>query len=394
MSPTDALTEATATATTSWMTWLGTWLSRGTTLTVGLVAVGLGLLYRNQERLLYFPTVGDLPRHNAQNPRGYRHPGSFSPDYSDHRMPSAVDGVAVHGWFMPATRGSDDTPSKLPVLLFFHGNAGNIGLRLPNAKAFLRHVHGVHLLLVDYRGFGDSDDAVPTEEGLQRDAVAAWDYVRTELATQRPDVDASQIYVFGRSLGGAVAVYLAAHAEAAGAPLAACLLENTFTSISAMVDQVLPFLSPIKRWVLTIGWNSLALVQQGRLRQTPLLFLAGDADALVPHAHMKALQKAAVSTNIPLVQWHVIAGGTHNESWVQGGRPYWQAVADFVRDVRLKRLQEPPLPFAAPVTSRHTAAAASTTKASPTGIPAMGTNLLDMARDAWGNARGGKDKTT
>jgi pimeloyl-ACP methyl ester carboxylesterase len=384
MSPTDALTGAASSS--SWMTWLGTWLSRGTSLTVAAVAVGLGLLYRHQDRLLYFPTVGDLPRHNADNPWGYRHPGNFSPDYSSHRMPSADDGVAVHAWFMPATRaaGSDNTASaKLPVLLFFHGNAGNIGLRLPNAKAFMKHVHGVHLLLVDYRGYGDSDDAVPTEEGLQRDAVAAWDYVRKELATTRNDVDATQIYVFGRSLGGAVAVSLAAHAEAAGAPLAACLLENTFTSISAMVDSVLPFLTPIKHWVLTIGWDSLTLLRQGRLRRTPVLLLAGDADTLVPHAHMRALRAAAME-HVPLMQWHVIAGGTHNESWLQGGRPYWQAVADFVRDVRLQRLPAPQVP----------STAADSTATSPTAIPAMGTNLLDMARDAWGNARGGKDKTT
>lgn len=158
-----------------------------------------------------------------------------------------------------------------------------------------------------------------------------------------------------------------------------------------MVDRVLPFLTPIKRFVLRIGWDSLALLQQGKVKGTPLLFLAGDADTLVPHAHMLQLRDAAHMAGMAkgvVPTWHVIRGGTHNESWVQGGVPYWKAIANFVHQTSIRAgtsetIQNTPLNMDG-TTSENVEGSS---------IPIMNDQFMGMARDAWSN-RKGKDKTT
>lgn len=358
---------------------------------VAILAVAAGLLYVQQESLLYFPSLSGVPKQNAKNPRGYRHPGERGiHSYTSHIITSQEDGVQIHAWFCPHPSTSNNN-QKLPTILFFHGNAGNIGLRLPNTVELLRHVRA-NVLLVEYRGYGDSpgDSVRPTEQGLKRDAVAALTYTQAELATQHADiVDPTKIYVFGRSLGGAVAFSLAAHAEAAGTPLAGCIVENTFTSISDMVDQLLPWLTPIKPFVLRIGWNSLALLQKGKIKLTPILFLAGDADALVPHAHMQQLRDAAHLALMPTgmtPHWHVVRGGQHNETWLQGGRPYWQAIANFIQETTTL-----PTTFASTFATESTNGMDGTTTASSS-IPLMNNRFMGMARDAWSSSNKNNEK--
>ena len=398
--------ESTLPSTSSSLSIVGTYLwplfYRSSQIVVAIVAVAAGLLYVQQESLLYYPSLaGSVPRHNEQNPRGYRHPGERGiANFTSHIITSAADGVQIHAWFCPhpssssSLQSSTQQSSRLPTILFFHGNAGNTGLRIPNAVEMLRHLRA-HVMLVEYRGYGDSPggDAVkPTEVGLQRDAVAALDYTRTELAAQHADlVDPNLIYVFGRSLGGAVAFHLAAHAEATGQPLAGCIVENTFTSISDMVDQVLPWLTPIKRFVLRIGWNSLALLQKGQITRTPVLLLAGDADALVPHAHMQKLRDAAHfalmrsgTATTPPVHWHVIRGGQHNESWMQGGRPYWQAWANF--------LQQTSTATASSLLSTDATVDMDGSTTASSSIPIMNNQFMGMARDAWSNGSSSNKK--
>mmetsp|Transcript_17483 Transcript_17483/g.35190 ORF Transcript_17483/g.35190 Transcript_17483/m.35190 type:complete len:389 (+) Transcript_17483:70-1236(+) len=385
----DATLAETASSSSTLLSYLWPVMYRCGQVVFGILAVAAGLLYVQQESLLYFPTVANIPRHNAQNPRGYKHPGERGLEYSSHIISNNEDGKQTHAWFLPHPT-SRDKPRRLPTVLFFHGNAGNIGLRIPNAVEFLRRVQA-NFVLVEYRGYGDSPgDVRPTEAGLKSDAVAAWEYCRTELAKQKSDVvDPNKIYAFGRSLGGAVAVSLVAHAEAQGAPLRGLILENTFTSISDMVDQVLPFLSPIKRFVLRIGWNSLEILQQGRIQATPMLFLAGDADTLVPHAHMQQLRDAAHLALMPrgiVPVFHVIRGGTHNESWLQGGQPYWQSFSDFITQTSTGSSGTGSSP------AFNTSTVAFTTESSS--IPLMSNQLAGMARDALSNNKKSKDKNT
>lgn len=149
---------------------------------------------------------------------------------------------------------------------------GNIGLRLPNALQMLQYLDA-HVLLVEYRGYGDSDDAQVNEAGLKLDAEAALRFIRTH-----PHVDPNQIFLFGRSLGGGVAFHLAQYAEKNSIPVAGVMVENTFLSIAAMVDTLMPYVAPFKALILRIGWRSDRIVPH---LTVPVLYLAGARDELV-----------------------------------------------------------------------------------------------------------------
>ncbi|RLN48600.1 hypothetical protein BBJ29_008196 [Phytophthora kernoviae] len=239
---------------------LTSWLL-GAVYTGGTLCFGaLFLLYMYQDRLLYFPTIPGASKFTRDNP----------PD---------------------------------------------IGYRLPNAVQLYRKV-GVNVLLVDYRGFGHSEGE-PSEEGLKLDAEAALDtmYART-------DIDTSKLVVFGRSLGGAVSVHLAAKEPSR---VAAVILENTFLSISSMVDALMPFLSYAKPLVLRMDWNNEKAIPA--LKQ-PILLIAGMQDELVPHAHMQRLRNLAMSSQ--RVVWYPVPGGTHNDSWLRGGDKYFTELRQFL----------------------------------------------------------------
>ena len=117
------------------------------------------------------------------------------------------------------------------TILYFHGNAGNIGHRVPNALLMLVNLKA-NVVLVDYRGYGKSEGE-PSEDGLYLDAEATLDYVMT-----RPDLDKTKVLLFGRSLGGAVAVRLA---SANPHRVAAIVVENTFLSIPHMAATLFSF---------------------------------------------------------------------------------------------------------------------------------------------------------
>eukprot|EP00538_Stauroneis_constricta_P013669 CAMPEP_0119562470 /NCGR_PEP_ID=MMETSP1352-20130426/20551_1 /TAXON_ID=265584 /ORGANISM="Stauroneis constricta, Strain CCMP1120" /LENGTH=331 /DNA_ID=CAMNT_0007610883 /DNA_START=53 /DNA_END=1045 /DNA_ORIENTATION=+ len=286
------------------------------TVVVGLGAVVATILYFKQDSLLYFPEVGGLPRRPGQNPRRYRNPSEHQIPYREEQI-LCEDGVQIHAWLLLRS----EAKKNVPTLVFFHGNAGNIGLRLPNAIHMLQFLDA-NVLMVEYRGYGDSDTVTPNEAGLKLDAEAALRHI-----AKHPKIDPSQIFVFGRSLGGAVAFHLAQYAEQNSLPLAGVIVENTFLSISKMVDHLMPFVAPLKGLVLRIGWNSEAIVPH---LQSPVLYLAGAMDQLVPHSHMLTLWKTTKLSK--LLRLHVVPDGTHNETWMQGKQAYWDAINAFLKE--------------------------------------------------------------
>lgn len=341
-------------------------LFRVGTITIGLVAVAAGLLYTKQESLLYFPEIGGIPRSPQNNPRGYRSPGERQIPFDNVRI-RCTDGVEIHAWLLWYTDINGNKPPSTPTIIFFHGNAGNIGLRLPNALQMRQYTRS-NVLMVEYRGYGDSDDVSPTEAGLRLDAEAALHWALSNTA-----LDTSRLFLFGRSLGGAVAFHLADYAERKQLPLAGMMIENTFTSISAMVDKLMPFLTPIKLLVLKIGWDSSKLA--GHLT-TPVLYLAGSSDELVPHDHMQELTRLSEKQS-KLVQVHIIEGGTHNDSWLHGGAAYWDAMVGFMQKA---------------VSGSSGGARISTSvggggAAVESSIPIMSSSFLNMAKDAVGTGR-------
>jgi len=287
----------------------------------GGIIVG-GLLYAKQESLLYHPEIGDAPRKTANNPRHYRSPSEYRIRH-ESQMILCEDGVNVHSWLL-----LQPNSKECPTIVFFHGNAGNIGMRLPNANKMYKELQA-NILMVEYRGFGDSDDVKPTEVGLKLDAEAALNFIAS-----RSEIDPGSIFCFGRSLGGAVAFHLALYAEKktlrnGQSLLAGLIVENTFLSISKMVDTLLPFLTPFKYFVLRIGWDSEKIAPRVSL---PVLYLAGDQDELVPFPHMTELYKMSGKSS-SFSRMHIIRGGTHNDSWVKGGREYYNQMRAFISQV-------------------------------------------------------------
>jgi fermentation-respiration switch protein FrsA (DUF1100 family) len=135
------------------------------------------------------------------------------------------DGEQIHGWYVPASESGDSRG----VVLFFHGNAGNISHRLDSIEIFNRL--GLDVLIIDYRGYGQSTGK-PGERGLYKDGQAAWDYL-----TDRLGVDPGRIIIFGRSLGAVVGTRVAARQSPAG-----LIIESGFTSGVDMAKRIYWFL--------------------------------------------------------------------------------------------------------------------------------------------------------
>ena len=126
-------------------------------------------------------------------PQGFRNPGEYALKYEDVWI-TTRDKIKIHGWLVKTTSNS----SLSRTIIFFHGNAGNIGARLPNIDLLVKRLQS-NVLIIDSRGYGNSE-GTPNEAGLELDAEATLEFIK-----ERSDIDQDKLYVFGRSLGGAVA---------------------------------------------------------------------------------------------------------------------------------------------------------------------------------------------
>ena len=196
------------------------------------------------------------------------------------------------------------------ALLFLHGNAGNASHRLPNAGELA--ALGADVLLLDYRGYGLSEGR-PSEAGVYADARAALAHLVEERG-----VPGRRVVLFGRSLGGAVAVDLARDRELAGV-----ILESTFSSGAdvARAAFTLPFAALVRD-----RWNSAAKI--GRVR-APLLFFHGEEDDIIPIGLGRALYDAAPEPK----EFFPIPRAGHNTTVEMGGRRYFARIADFLNEV-------------------------------------------------------------
>jgi len=272
----------------------------------GLVSAVTAAVWFMQEMLLYHP---GLPgRAYEETPRDYLLP------YEDAEL-RARDGVRLHAWLV--TRSSLAATREAPTLLYFHGNAGNISHRLPDVRNMSNFV-GCNVLMVSYRGYGESQGS-PSERGLSMDADAALEYV---LAHK--DLDSTKVFAFGRSIGGAVAFSLASRHEDA---LRGVIVENTFLSINAMIDTVLPALRVFK-FLNRNKWDNLARIGSLTL---PMLFLSGREDEIVPPRHMQDLYHAASRASLRKIE--LFEGATHNDTWFRGGARYYGSIATFIEQV-------------------------------------------------------------
>ena len=230
-----------------------------------------------------------------------RHLSGFPSDdgmeYQDITL-RGPDEMTIHGWFIPG-RGK-------AVVLFFHGNGGNISHRIEKTR--LLFYPEISSLMIDYHGYGRSD-GIPSEGACYLDALTSWDYLVFER-----HFESNQIILFGESLGGAVAVDLAARKEVGG-----IILESTFPDIGVVANRFFPGLSVF----LKRKFDSLSKISRVR---APLLQLHGDQDDLVPYELGQRLFEAA---NEPK-EFFAIKGAHHNDTYDIGGEAYVEAIHQFI----------------------------------------------------------------
>ena len=213
------------------------------------------------------------------------------------------DAVSLHAFWI---RHPGDKGRYVPTIVYFHGNAGNMGHRLQNATGFY-HTLQCNVLMVEYRGYGLST-GTPSEKGFFADARSVLDHLFS-----RHDLDHGQIVVFGRSLGGAVSIDLAADAVY-GAKLMGVIVENTFTSIP---DMAVELIHPAVQYLpLVLYRNQYLSVDKIQFVSAPILFVSGLADTLVPPRMMTMLHTRCGSTRKQMLQ---IVGGSHNDTWAVNG---------------------------------------------------------------------------
>lgn len=276
----------------------------------GLVCFGLsGILYQAGDRLLFHPDQPPQSRVFVPTPTMFNLP-------FENLFITARDGTQLH---MFLVKQDGISCSTAPTILYLHGNAGNIGHRLVNVKGLYTSI-GCNIALLEYRGYGRSEGS-PSEEGMYMDAQAALNYLGS-----RSDIATNRIIVFGRSLGGGVAVDLATRSENKE-KIAVVVLENTFTSIPDIARIIFPFKAVrcIPVWFYKNQFKS--RWKACRLSQ-PTLFLSGMDDQLIPPSMMTDLYTAC---GAPVKRLARFPGGTHNETWAT--RDYYQTINYFLDEV-------------------------------------------------------------
>ncbi|MGF1480967.1 MAG: alpha/beta hydrolase [Cyanophyceae cyanobacterium] len=215
----------------------------------------------------------------------------------------------IHGWWLANASTAD-------VLLYLHGNSSNISVNLSQAQRYYQL--GFSVLLIDYRGFGLSEGRFPSETQVYQDAQAAWEYL-----VQKRHIEPHRIFLYGHSLGGAIAIDLATrHPEAAG-----LIVEGTFTSMRDMAKYRRRFEWLPVNLLLTQRFDSIHKIKS---LQTPLLLIHGSDDLVVPMHMSQDLYAAATGTKTLFI----VPGAGHNNAASVGAAQYLQTVREFYLSLR------------------------------------------------------------
>nr|WP_207124024.1 alpha/beta hydrolase [Halorhodospira abdelmalekii] len=259
---------------------------------VGLVYVTFGaLLFVTQENLVHLPQMPTRELQASPTDRGW--------EYRELAIASS-DEITLHGWHITA-----DQPRG--IVLFFHGNAGNISHRLDTIE-ILRDLD-LDVVIFDYRGYGRSEGRA-REKGLHQDAQAVARWVREELG-----VPQERTVFHGRSLGAALAASAARHV----AP-EALILESAFVSAEA-VARDLYWIYPA-RWLTRLEYATIDYLQEV---EAPTLIIHSPDDEIIPYRHAEGLMAAAPEGS----EWLRIRGG-HNTGFLESGRDYREGLRRFL----------------------------------------------------------------
>lgn len=279
-------------------------------LIVGL-PVGCGVLEQTERELLFRIEPGTA--------RWYRGLPDDVQEF-DIKPANFKAGENLHAWWWSAARR--DAPS----ILYLHGVRWNLtgqAFRIEQLRAM-----GYSVLAIDYRGFGQSKGDLPSEASVYEDARVAWD----RFTQMQPD--ASKRLIYGHSLGGAVAVDLAADLAAqakkdnVAVPARGLVIESSFTTLGDAVAQVAESKLPVKwlpvRWLLSQKFDSIDKIVDIDM---PLLVVHGLADQFMPSRFSQQLFNAANEPKRLLL----VPGGTHNNSMSLGNSQYRQALEGLMK---------------------------------------------------------------
>jgi alpha-beta hydrolase superfamily lysophospholipase len=254
------------------------------------IAAGCAYVDTQQGEWIFRPVQGQWS--------GYRGPPR---NFEEHWIAVGEKGEKLHAWFSPADR------TDAPALLYLHGARWDLSgsaTRIPRWNRM-----GFSVLAIDYRGFGQSSPRSPTEQSANEDAEVAWTYLK-KLAP------ASQHFIFGHSLGGAMATQLAInHADADG-----LILEATFTNIPELISEYPMGFLPVGMLV-TQRFDSLERIKAVKI---PLLFAHGTADSTVPVNMSERLFAAATARK----RLFIAEGGSHHNLSANYFDDYRRAVID------------------------------------------------------------------
>mgnify|MGYP001814616303 FL=1 len=260
-------------------------------IVISLLALNV-LMYIQQPLMIFYP-MRDV--HQA--------PSDWGMNYDDITL-NTTDEVQLNGWYIPHHESKQ-------VLLFFHGNAGNISHRRESIEIF--HRLGLNVFIIDYRGYGNSQGK-PGEQGLYLDAKAAWQFLIEEKG-----FSANNIVIFGRSLGGAVAARLAPEVPARG-----LILESTFSSAKDFANSVFTILSRLVylRYDFDVAQN----IQRVNY---PVLVLHSPDDEIMPFKLGKKVYQAA---NQP--KRFVQMKGDHNYGFILSQPGYGEAIGEWLSSLK------------------------------------------------------------
>ena len=276
-----------------------------TALVIGGLAVAAVIVLKLAVPALE-PRLAFFPRRDL-----VRSPKALGLPFEDFTV-RAADGVVLHGWFIPgAARGTQPAAAHRPLtILLFHGNGENIGDGLAIAPPVRQA--GWNLLLLDYRGYGRSE-GMPSEQGIYADGATALAALRL-----RDDVDPERIVLWGRSIGTAVAVHLAA-----AGPVRGVILESPFTSAAELLRA-------------SGAWALYALARFGTYRfdsagkmagvRVPVLVIHGTDDEVVPFALGRRLHDLVPGRR----EFLAIEGGGHNDLLLRHGDALWAGAHRFL----------------------------------------------------------------
>jgi fermentation-respiration switch protein FrsA (DUF1100 family) len=256
---------------------------------LGIALFG-GLVWLQQPSMIFFPSA-----------RLVMTPEDWGLAYDDVTF-SAEDGVSLHGWYVPrAGTGARN------VVLFLHGNAGNISHRGESVRIF--HDLGLDVFIFDYRGYGRSGGR-PSEAGLYEDASAAW-----RQLTETRGIHGRNVVIFGRSLGGAVAARLASEVDPG-----AVIIESGFTSARDVARAVFPVVSRLS--VVRFEFPAAASLAQVT---APVLVLHSRDDEIMPFELGERLYHAAREPKA-----FVELRGDHNAGFLMSQPGYGLALGQFL----------------------------------------------------------------